>query len=67
MVRESFRKMEAFLLRDCQQKLHSMAGYEMKLLQTLLLNCRTTLSPLHARYFLQIVSITYTISDTSIY
>lgn len=38
----------------------------MKLLQTLLLNCRTTLPPLHSRYFMQIVSITYQITETSI-
>lgn len=66
MAREAFRKLESFLARDCQRKLHALTGYEMKLLQTLLLNCRSTLPKAASILFLEIVKLTYTLEDANI-
>lgn len=66
MTREAYRKLESFLARDCQRKMHTLTGYEMKLLQTLLLNCRSTLPKAASTLFLEIVKLTYTLDDTTI-
>lgn len=46
--------------------MQALAAYEMKLLQTLLLNCRSTLNPQASALFIQVVKATYNLAKISI-
>jgi hypothetical protein len=59
IIRESYKKIEDFLLKQCNIKIHSLTSSEFSLVKTPLVHCRNILSDEDRSTFFKYIAITY--------
>lgn len=59
IIRESYKKIEDFLLKQCNIKIHSLTSSEFSLVKTPLVHCRNILTDEDRSTFFKYIAITY--------
>jgi coenzyme F420-reducing hydrogenase beta subunit len=66
MATQSYRRMEKFMIEDCQQSMKGTTSNELKVLYTILLNCRDNFEYEEAITFVKFVKLTYELGEVEI-
>lgn len=59
IIRDSYKKIEDFLTKSCNMKIHSLTSSEFSLVKTPLVHCRNILRPEDLNTFFKYIGITY--------